>query len=293
MRNKFLVLRGFAIPLPPYRAFPPYYTSTAGPHRPAVFLCDTDRLSPSNGGGMAEENKRQDISDTVEDALGFNFRSLKTLLHLFIKPRQVFLAYAARDRVTYTPAIRLFFTLVGLQVLISALWGGWEGLLTAQINTMPEAQRAQFEELAGGDMATYVGHYADAAGFLQPVLTALFTSLSVFVLGWFRPQLTWPSRLNIAMGVLTIGTVAGIALTPMLMAPNFQQMTWLASGGVAIVYLITMLRGSYGVIADTWGGVVGKSILFTLALMLLIMLAGFVLALVCATYAFARMSGGG
>jgi hypothetical protein len=26
LRNKFVALRGFAIPLPPFRAFPPYFT---------------------------------------------------------------------------------------------------------------------------------------------------------------------------------------------------------------------------------------------------------------------------
>jgi hypothetical protein len=77
---------------------------------------------------MSKE-KRDDLDGAAEDAFGFNFRSLKTLRDLFLRPHVVFESYAARDRLTYTPAIRLWFGLVGLQVLISALWGGWEGML--------------------------------------------------------------------------------------------------------------------------------------------------------------------
>jgi len=238
---------------------------------------------------MSERDKREDLHDAVEDAVGFNFRSVKTLWHLFLKPRRVFEAYAARDRVTYTPALRLFFGLVGLQVLGSALWGGWEGLIATQINAMPPEARAQFESMAGGDLDTFIEHYANAATFGQPIIVALFTSLSVFVLGWFRPQLAWPSRLNIAMGVLSVGTLIGLFAMPLLTRPEFQNWTWTASAIVGVVYFITILRGARGVIADTFAGIWLKSILYTLVLMVLVILSGFVLSVICVIYAMSMM----
>lgn len=234
---------------------------------------------------MNEPKKREELNDAVEDALGFNFRSIKTLIDLFVRPRRVFESYAARDRVTYTPAIRLFFGVLAVQVLVSAMWGGWEMLLTRQMAEATPTVRAQFEEMAGGDLPGFISNYANAANFLQPILVALFTSLSVFVLGWFRPQLSWPSRLNIAMGVLTVGTVIGVLCMPLLTLPGFQSWVWIASVVVGLAYFLTMLRGSRGVIADTAGGVIGKSLAYTVVLMLLVIVSGFVLSICCTIYA--------
>jgi hypothetical protein len=116
---------------------------------------------------MSEPNKRDDVNDAVEDALGFNFRSVKTLFDLFVRPRRVFESYAARDRVTYTPAIRIFFGLIGLQVLTSVIWGGWEGILTRQIMDGPADVRAVYEQASGGNLQAFIRHYADAAGLVS------------------------------------------------------------------------------------------------------------------------------
>lgn len=239
---------------------------------------------------MSEPKKREELNDAVEDALGFNFRSLKTMIDLIVMPRRVFQSYAERDRETYTPAIRLFFGLVGLQVVASAIWGGWEGIVSRQIAADANA-REQFELVSGGDLQAFIGHYADAANFAQPILVALFTSLSVFVLGWFRPQLAWPSRLNIAMGVLAVGTLVGLLTMPLLMSDNFHQSMWIGSLAVALAYFLTTFRGAQGVIADTFPGAISKSVAYTLVLLILVILAGIVLSIVCGLYAIVRMHG--
>ncbi|MEZ5955689.1 MAG: hypothetical protein R3C27_00540 [Hyphomonadaceae bacterium] len=242
---------------------------------------------------MSEPNKREDLNDAVEDAIGFNFRSLRTLFDLFVRPRRVFESYAERDRVTYSPTIRIFFGLIGLQVLVSVLWGGWEGLFTRQIESGPPEARALYERIAGGDLPGFISHYADAANFGQPILVALFTSLSVFVLGWFRPQLSWPSRMNIAMGVLCVGTVIGLLSMPLIVSENFTLSVWLGVLGVAAAYFLTIFRGGRGVIADSLGGALGKSLIYTLVLMLLVFLSGVVLSIACMAYAVMRLQNGG
>ncbi len=242
---------------------------------------------------MNEPNKREDLNNAVEDALGFNFRSLKTLFDLIVRPRRVFESYAARDRVTYTPAIRIFFGLIGVQVLTSVIWGGWEGMLTRQIEQGPDDVRAAYEQVSGGNLQAFVSHYADAASFGQPILVALFTSLSVFVLGWFRRQLSWPSRMNIAMGVMSVGTVVGVLTMPLIASDNFMSAVWLGSAAVAVAYFLTIFRGGRGIIADSFGGLTAKSLIYTVVLMLLVFLAGIVLSIICAVYATMRMQGGG
>ncbi|MBK6705508.1 MAG: DUF3667 domain-containing protein [Caulobacteraceae bacterium] len=241
---------------------------------------------------MNEPNKRDDVNDAVEDALGFNFRSVKTLIDLFVRPRRVFESYAARDRVTYTPAIRIFFGLIGLQVLTSVLWGGWSGLLTRQIEAGPADVRALYTEISGGNLPAFINHCADALSFGQPILVALFTSLSVFVLGWFRPQLSWPSRMNIAMGVLSVGTVIGLLSMPLINSEHFMGVIWIGMVAVAVAYFLTIARGARGVIADSFGGVIGKSLIYTFVLLLLVFLAGVVLSICCIMYATMRLQGG-
>ncbi|MEZ5961804.1 MAG: DUF3667 domain-containing protein [Hyphomonadaceae bacterium] len=238
---------------------------------------------------MSEPSKRNELNDAVEDALGFNFRSLRTLFDLFVRPRRVFEAYAARDRVRYTPAIRIFFGLIGLQVLVSVIWGGWEGVFTRQIEAGPPEVRATYEQLSGGDLPGFINHYAEAANFGQPILVALFTSLSVFVLGWFRPQLSWLSRMNIAMGVLCVGTVIGMLSMPLMASDAFMEAMWIGILGVALAYFVTIFRGAPGVIADSFGGAFGKSLIYTIVLMLLVFLAGIVLSLACIAYAVMRL----
>ncbi|MFN3463069.1 MAG: hypothetical protein ACK4X1_03250 [Terricaulis sp.] len=241
---------------------------------------------------MNEPKKRDDLNDAVEDALGFNFRSLKTLFDLFVRPRRVFESYAARDRVTYTPAIRIFFGLIGLQVLTSVIWGGWEGLLTRQIESSPTNVRATYVEISGGNLDGFISHYADAANFGQPILVALFTSLSVFVLGWFRPQLSWPSRLNIAMGVMCVGTFVGLLSMPLIASDNLMLAIWIGSLGVAVAYFSTIFRGGRGIIADSFAGTLSKSLIYTLVLMMLVFVAGVVLSLACMAYAVMRLQNG-
>ncbi|WP_156767698.1 hypothetical protein [Candidatus Viadribacter manganicus] len=86
LRNKFMALRGFAIPLPPYRAFPPYFTFRRRASQPGGFFFGRGydrRLASGRGGSVTEPSKREELNDAVEDAFGFNFRSLKTVRDLF------------------------------------------------------------------------------------------------------------------------------------------------------------------------------------------------------------------
>lgn len=237
---------------------------------------------------MSEQNKRQDVQDAVEDAFGFNFRSLKTLRDLFVRPAKVFAAYAARDRETYTPALRIWGAIIGVQVLVSALWGGWEGLMRWQFNTNP-ATRANYEQLAGERLDELLSHYGDAMGFVHPISVALCTSLSIFVLGWMRKGLTWPARLNIAMGVLSAGSVLGLIMLPML--PYVPALMWSSTALVSAAYFITFLRGAPGVLADTAAGAWGKAALYTLALLALVILASMVSGVMSIIYAMMQLRG--
>lgn len=232
--------------------------------------------------------QRAELQDVVEDATGFNLRSLKTIWHLIILPRRVFEDYAARAR-NYTPAIRLWFGLIGIQVLISALWGGWPAVVEQQLRSAPAAM-ANVERLAGGRTQEFFEHYGAAIGFGQPLIVAFFTGLSVFVLGWFRPNLSGPARLNIALGVLVVGSIVSLATLPVLMMPEGAVFGPVISLAVMVAYFITVLRGSRGVLADTALGVWVKSTVYTLVLSFLVIVSGVVTSIIALTYAATKLA---
>ena len=241
---------------------------------------------------MTERDKREDLNDAVEDATGFNFRSLRTMSALIATPRRVFETYVARDRETYTPALRLWLGLIGLQVFISAIWGGWEGIVRRQVAAGAADVQAFYAQLAQGRPDEFFKHYGDAMGVAHPILVGGMTALSVFVMGWFRKGLSWPARLNIAMGVLTVGSVVGLAMMPMLVIPELQRWAIYSTPLIFIAYFLTFLRGAPGVLADTGVGAFVKALIYALVLLLLIGIGGILIGAIAIGYATYRLNAG-
>ena len=244
------------------------------------------------GATVTSQKKGDDAGHALEDVTGFNLRSLRTLWDLVARPNRVFLSYAARDRDAYTPALRLWIGLIGVQVFVSTIWGGWEGIMRRQITNGDPAARALYEQISGNRVDAFLGHYGDAMGVAHPILIGGFSALSVFLLGLFRKGLAWPSRLNIAMGVLVAGSIVGLLLMPVMIAPQFAQWVWAPPLIIAAAYFITFLRGAPGVLADTTVGAWIKAVIYAVVLILLVALGGVVLAVVATIYALARVNAG-
>lgn len=234
---------------------------------------------------MSDRNQQSEFQETVEDALGFNFRSLKTMKDLLIRPKTVFLSYAARDRLTYSPAVRIWLGLIGFQVLFNALFGGMEGLMTRVVESDPNSLEA-YQRVSGGRVDEFIPHYAAFFSWTQAPLVGFFSALSVFVLGWFNKSIPFSGRFNIAMGVLTAGSVTGV-LT-MLMFFIEQPPAWLylaTTGLVVFTYFVTFGRGAKGTLAKTTFGAWSKALVFSLVLISLVMFAYLVITLGAITYA--------
>ena len=221
---------------------------------------------------MSEPKGQSDLQETVEDTFGFNLRSLKTIRDLFVRPKAVFEAYAARDRVTYTPAVKIWLGLIGLQVIINAAFGGFEGLIARSYANDPELIAA-YEELTGGRVDEFIAHNAAFIGWTQVLVVGAFSALSVFVLGWFNKSIPWSGRFNIAMGVLTAGSVIGLLTVPIYAV---QVPAWLYFGTTGLVllgYFVTFGRGAKGTLARTNAGAWVKAAVFSIILLLLVVLA--------------------
>ncbi|MEN0652519.1 MULTISPECIES: hypothetical protein [Hyphobacterium] len=235
--------------------------------------------------------RNDDVEDFVEDILGFNFRSFRTIYALFVKPRAVFQAYADRDREAYTPSLRIWLGIIGIQVLFSVIWGGYGGLLLSQWES-GDTNVALIEQAMGGPIEEIARHYGDVANLLHAVLVGGMTGLSAFLIGAFNKSLHWTARINITFAILSVASVVGLLLLVVTaVTGHFTLMTW-SLPVIALLYGITFYRGAPGILASTRTGAIVKGFLFSLTAILLVFLGGLIMALIGFVYAAIRVNGG-
>lgn len=234
--------------------------------------------------------KREEIDNTLEDAFGVNFRALKTLRDIVIRPNVVFASYAANDRMTYTPAVRLFVGLIALQVFVSFLWGGYAGLLISQWEAQPGVT-PQMEALFNGPITEVAEHYGNAATFLHAIVVGAFTALSAFLLGAFNKSLSWVARLNLTFAILTGGTIIGLlGMIAAALTGDTALFNWMPLI-VFLSYWIFFVRGGRGALATTMTGTVLKGGLFATVTMIYVFIGGVVMALMGLGYAYYMVNG--
>lgn len=235
---------------------------------------------------MTDAKQPGDIEDAIEDAIGFNFRSLRTIRDIVVRPNAVFRAYAARDRVTYTPAIRVWLGLISLQFLLAIFTGGQSEALRASLEANPAAL-AQYETLFGDNLEAGIDKMGESMSFLQVPLVGILTALSVFVLQLLKRGLGFGARLNIAFATLTAGSLVGLASQPLVLGNLAYGPAALIA--IVLVYAVTFARGAPGVLADTVAGSVVKGGIFAAAVMALVLLGHTLNTIIAIVYAASTM----
>lgn len=224
---------------------------------------------------------RGERGSLLEDTLGFNLRSVRTLADLWIRPRAVMTAILARDRETYTPMVRLFLALVGLQVAVSVLWGGYGQVMRNQLAAQG-GEQAVSEMLAGVGLEpeAFFSAYGTVAPFLHAPIVAGFTALSAFLLARFGARRPLAVNLNLVFATLTAGSIVGLAaMSVLIFQDTLPQWSMLL---IAIAYFITWLRGMPTDLARTGAGRLVKSAVMTGAMLALVMIGATVMQ-ACAT----------
>lgn len=228
-----------------------------------------------------KDEERREHGSLLEDTLGFNLRSVRTLADLWIRPRAVMGAIIARDRETYTPMVRLFLALVGLQVAVSVLWGGYGQVMRNQLAAQGDEQ-AIMEMLAGIGVEpdAFFSAYGTVAPVLHAPIVAGFTALSAVVLARFGGRRPLAVNLNLVFATLTAGSIVGLAAMCLLIfRDTVPQWSILV---IAIAYFITWLRGLPTDLAQTSAGRLVKSGVMTGAMFVLILIGATVMQ-ACAT----------
>ncbi|MHA6288325.1 DUF3667 domain-containing protein [Maricaulis sp. CAU 1757] len=226
---------------------------------------------------------KSDLEAISEDALGFNLRSLRTLRDLVIRPAAVMHAYAAGDRETYTPALRIWLGLLGLQFFFAVFSGGYGGLMTREIEQEPEQAMAGLLAEVGVDAAAFADRMGEIMSFLQAPVVGLFTALTIFLLGVWNRELTRTARFNIAFAILSGGSVVGLFLAPVaVLNPGAAAF---ALPLIGLAYFITFYRGGQGLLASTRTGAAVRGLVHSSVTLALVLLAGAVVGMVSVTIA--------
>lgn len=223
------------------------------------------------------DNDPADIQRATEEVLGFNFRSLKTLKDLTLRPAVVFGAYANRDTVTYTPALRLWLGILGIQIGLSFLWGGYGDIMRRQTSQMSPEQVAQIEAAFGVPFDVYIDTVAEASAVLHAPMVGFATAVIALIPGLVGRKLSWPARLNITFGILSVGSVVGIAMMPL--AANVVNGSYFSMPVLLAIYFAVHFRGTPGIGITQTGARIWRGALFSFATLFFVLVGGVLMSL--------------
>lgn len=219
---------------------------------------------------------RQERSELAEEVFGFNLRSVRSLADLLIAPRKVFGSIIARDG-QYTPMVRLWLALLGIQIAASVIWGGYGAIAAQSMEAADPAAITQLEAMTGRSSEEFFGLYGSIMSVLHGPLVGGFTALSVLVLGRFGEKRPFAVNLNLVFAILTAGSIFGLLLMPVaLSGAQTGFISLLVTGFLSFVYAVTFIRGATPSLARTMPGRIGKGLLLSVTILVLVLIGGFI-----------------
>lgn len=171
-------------------------------------------------------------SELLEDIFGLNIRGLRTIWDMFVRPAQVFAAARSADwRGTYTPSIRLVFSLAAVAALLQFLWGN-ENSITFK-NILEELVAAEaFPDAASAEAATK--RIVDMFAALYPLVFLLMHFIAASLVRVWGPGTGFVIRLRLWFLTITPGATLGtLLLLTLAVAPSWDGFM-LSLGGMLI-----------------------------------------------------------
>lgn len=210
------------------------------------------------------------IEDVLDEVLSFNYRSLRTLRDIFLRPGHVAATFASGDRVTYTPTMRVWFAVVSWLFLLSVIWGGFGDLILRSSNNSGGGLDRLIAE-GGRDLDAVIAHISTVSGlFYVPVISA-FTLLGVTVLRRFRRDLSFIQTVQCYfIPVTAMATVSTIMLVVSAFQPQALQFVPLVNYTAFALTAGAVVRA---VFAKTVMGVIAKTLALTAVVFVLTTLA--------------------
>ena len=216
----------------------------------------------------------------AEEVLGFNLRSLRSLIDLLVAPRKVFASIIARDG-AYTPMVRLWLALLGVQIAISVIWGGYGAIAATSMQNGDPAAMAQLEAVINRPLDEFFNLYGNIMSVLHGPVVGGFTALSVIVISRYGEKRPFAVNLNLIFAILTAGSMFGLVLMPVALAgSDLGVISTLITAFLAFVYALTFIRGATPSLATSWPGRIVKGAGLSLAMLVLVLIGGAVVGII-------------
>ena len=201
-----------------------------------------DKVAPGPG------NEKPDFDSLLSDLFGLNVRGAKTLWHLLASPKRVFESARVYDwRSTYTPTMRLAFSILTVFSLLSFFWASEDGILYQTLLARFSERLAEDPNAPPIDAmlsATFAGY-----NFIYPFAYMLVHTLAASVLFVWGRGTPWVARIRLYFGVASVGialaTVSVFAM-PFLSLEMIVVSTLLSIVLSVMVYAIVFVRGMSG-----------------------------------------------
>lgn len=212
------------------------------------------------------------LEDVLDELLSFNYRSLRTLRDIFLRPAAMTRAFIAGDRASYTPTMRVWFGVLTWMFLLSIVWGGW-GEVMARASTGAHGLDALIEH-SGRDPQIMRETISSAAALLYVPLEALFVLPGAMAVRAMRRELSFVQAAQCYFIPVTASTV-GSTIVLTLSAFWAGILLVAAPVNLAIFCLVTFRMVGAG-LATSRTGQLAKTLILTVLVFALAGLARFI-----------------
>lgn len=213
----------------------------------------------------------------AEEVFGFNLRSVRSLIDLLVAPRKVFTSIIARDG-QYTPMVRLWLALLGIQIAASVIWGGYGAIAAMSFQNADPDAMAQLQTVINRPLDEFFDVYGSIMSVLHGPVVGGFTALSVIVISRSGEKRPFAVNLNLIFAILTAGSILGLVLMPVVMSAN--AWVFLITLAIAAVYAATFMRGATPSLAASWTGRILKGLVLSVSMLILVFIGGFVVSII-------------
>ena len=229
--------------------------------------------------------------DLIEDMFGLNLRGLKTLWVMFVSPRRGYEAARSPDWMdrSYTPSIRLLFSLLAVMTATRFLWAGAD----SSIHALVDGQVSAIEELGSPEeRSAFTEHIIDYFLLLFPFSFMLTQAIAGSLLRVWGKGTNTIVRVRLYMLAMLPNATFTLFALPLMTLMTVPQQTEFSLALIALTFLIdfvTVMRG--GVVSEKRSGKIIKSALYattsnltaiisnSLCVMLASIIAGVVIAM--------------
>ena len=238
-----------------------------------------------DGGVDDKVGKTRVLEDVLDEVLSFNYRSLRTLRDIFLRPGTVALAFLDGDRKRYTPPMRVWFGVLTWMFLLSMVWGGW-GEIIWRISGDGAAFGDAVRE-GRRDMDAVRAAISTMAALLYVPIEALLVLPGVIALKSMRKGINFLRSTQCYFIPVTAGAVSSaLVLIASSVWPDILKWAFPINTAIFVLIAAQVVHAGF---SSGIAGLIGKTVLLTAVVTALSMLARMLTLVISIFWALAQV----